>query len=303
MTNTSTPPHTMPLTGPAVVAPAAAGSTTYVDWPAIFGGALLASAIAFVLTAFGGALGLSMVSPYRAEGVSGVATAVAVGLWVLWVAITSFMAGGYITGRLRRRINDATEHEVEVRDGAHGLFVWAVATLIGAGMLVLGTYGTSSIAVRGLASAATAAAATARSGPDEGPYALVADRLFVGGDEATKPGGDVARRTVIRVFGENLLAGRKLADPDRAYLAKIVATRTGTDEPAAQARVDEAYKQGEVIAAKAKEAANTARKVGIIGGFLIAASLLLGGAGAWWAAGLGGRHRDSETIHTWLRWR
>ena len=63
----------------------------------------------------------------------------------------------------------------EVRDGAHGLFVWAVATLIGAGLLVLGAYGTSNVAVRGLASAATTAAvATARTGPDDGPYAMVA---------------------------------------------------------------------------------------------------------------------------------
>ena len=67
--------------------------------------------------------------------------------------------------------------------------------------------------------------------------------------------------------------------------------------------MDEAQKAADELAAKAKEAANVARKVGIVSAFLIAASLLLGFAGAYWAAGMGGRHRDEATVHGWMRWR
>jgi len=291
---------------PATVAPGA--QVSYVDWPAIFGGAAIAAAIAFVLTAFGTALGLSMVSPYRGEGASGVWVAVATGLWILWVTVTSFMAGGYIAGRLRRRIGDASEHEVDVRDGSHGLIVWAVATLIGVGMLAAGIYGTGSIAARGATAAATtavtvAAAATgARAGQVDGPYSLIVDQMFGASDEAAKPGAENARSITARVI-TNGVAARSLADTDRTYLAKLVAARTGVDEPAAQARVDQAYKQAEEVAAKAKEAANAARKFGIVAAFLLAVSLLIGGAAAWWAAGLGGRHRDAQTAFAWLRWR
>ena len=102
---------------------------------------------------------------------------------------------------------------------------------------------------------------------------------------------------------ENAAAGRKMADADRTALARLVAARTGLDEAAAAQRVDEAQKQADELAAKAKEAANVARKVGIVSAFLIAASLLIGFAAAYWAAGMGGRHRDEATVHDWLRWR
>ena len=42
----------------------------YVDWPAIVAGAVIASAISFVLFAFGTAVGLSITSPYPSESVS-----------------------------------------------------------------------------------------------------------------------------------------------------------------------------------------------------------------------------------------
>lgn len=42
--------------------------------------------------------------------------------------MSSFVAGGYVTCRLRRPIEGTTPHEVHVRDGAHWLVVWAIAT-------------------------------------------------------------------------------------------------------------------------------------------------------------------------------
>ena len=73
-----------------------------------------------------------MASPYEGEGVSVAAFATAAGLWIVWVQVLSFAAGGYLAGRMRRRSYDSTEHEVDVRDGVHGLLVWATGALLGA---------------------------------------------------------------------------------------------------------------------------------------------------------------------------
>jgi hypothetical protein len=48
--------------------------------------------------------------------------------------------------------------------------------------------------------------------------------------------------------------------------------------------------------AEATEAAETARKTGVIGAFLIAASFLVSAIGAFWAAQKGGNHRDNGTV-------
>ena len=56
MTDTSTPaPH---------VSDKPTGAS-YVEWSAIFAGAIVASAIIVLMTAFGSAIGLSLVSPYK----------------------------------------------------------------------------------------------------------------------------------------------------------------------------------------------------------------------------------------------
>ena len=126
----------------------------------------------------------------------GIWVVIAIGLWILWVAATSFMAGAYVTGRLRRRIGDATEHESAVRDGLHGALVWAVSTLIGAVLLVAGITGAASIGARATGAAAGAAATTAVVAQNatgqqaENPLNAVADRVFTSADDFTKPGGD-----------------------------------------------------------------------------------------------------------------
>jgi len=110
--------------------PATARDGSYVDWPAILAGAVIASAIAFIFTTFGAALGLSLISPYEGEG-SATAAVIATGVWMLWTTVSSFMVGAYVAGRMRRRIDTATKDEVDIRDGIHGLTVWGVGALIG----------------------------------------------------------------------------------------------------------------------------------------------------------------------------
>ena len=39
--------------------------------------------------------------------------------------VASYLAGGYIAGRMRRRVESATDDEVTARDGINGLVVGA----------------------------------------------------------------------------------------------------------------------------------------------------------------------------------
>ncbi len=113
---------------------------SYVDWAAIIAGAILASAISVVLFQFGAAIGLSAANAMTETGLRSALSAWASGIWIVWVTLVSAMAGGYLAGRMRPRMGDASEHEVEMRDGAHGLLVWALSTLMAAagfGLLAL----------------------------------------------------------------------------------------------------------------------------------------------------------------------
>jgi hypothetical protein len=116
MTDTSMPSTRISVSSPG---------SSYVEWSAIFAGAMLTSAIIVLMTAFGSAIGLSLVSPYH--GPSPTIFYIVLALWFTCITVSSFVAGGYVTGRLRRPIDGTTPHEVHVRDGAHGLVVWAIA--------------------------------------------------------------------------------------------------------------------------------------------------------------------------------
>src|SRR5665647_2499681 len=117
-----------------VLAPARAGSSSsYVEWGAVFAGALAASAISFVLLTAGASLGLSLLSPYASQSYGKSAASLAV-FWSIAVPILSFLVGGYIAGRMRSAWDDTTLDEGNFRDGIHGLLVWALSIVAG-GML------------------------------------------------------------------------------------------------------------------------------------------------------------------------
>ncbi len=102
---------------------------SYVDIPAILGGAVLAIAISLVLVNFGAAVGLSAPGDYQPEGERAWVSIIAVGLWGIWIQMLASMSGGYFAGRMRRPVVGGVHHEREMRDGAHGLIVWAVSTV------------------------------------------------------------------------------------------------------------------------------------------------------------------------------
>src|SRR5690349_20950354 len=143
---------------------------SYLDWPAIIGGIVLASAISVLLLAFGSAIGLSFVNFRSFPNVSGVWVAIAAASWLLWVQISSFMVGGYLTGRMRRRFHDATEHESDVRDGAHGLLVWAGALVVG-GIIAVSGVGAAASAIGNIVGTATNAASNVAQGAAANPQA------------------------------------------------------------------------------------------------------------------------------------
>jgi len=68
----------------------------YVDWGAIAAGVFVAIAISSVFLAFGSAIGLSLTSFNASESTPVIGLAIAAGLWLLWVQISSFV-GGAIT--------------------------------------------------------------------------------------------------------------------------------------------------------------------------------------------------------------
>ncbi|RYE87850.1 MAG: hypothetical protein EOP19_03105 [Hyphomicrobiales bacterium] len=172
---------TVPSAVDVVVAPASATNDdrSYVDWPAIIAGIVIASGISLVLLTFGSAIGLTFTDFKAGDDVDPLWIAIAAGSWLLWVQISSFMAGGYMTGRLRKRHHDATEDESDVRDGAHGLLVWGGALIVGA-VIAVGGIGAAASAVGNAAGALTNAASNVAEGAASSmdPNAYFTDMLF-----------------------------------------------------------------------------------------------------------------------------
>jgi hypothetical protein len=285
-----------------VVAPAATGTEehhSYVDWPAVIAGIVLASAISLVLLAFGSAIGLSFADFNASDDVNPVWIAIAAASWLLWVQISSFMAGGYLTGRLRRRFNDATEDESDIRDGAHGLLVWAGALVIGA-IIAVGGIGAAVSAVGSAVGTATTAASNVADDADGGgldPQAYFVDTLFRAPAGAAPAAGSLQdfRGEATRILANGAVTGT-VPDADKAYLAQLVSANTGLSPEESTTRVNEVLTAVDQAKAQAAEAAEEARKWTVLGAFLTAASLLVSGVGAYWAAMKGGNHRDKQTV-------
>lgn len=254
----------------------------YVDWAAILAGTVLAMALSFVLLTFGSGIGLSVVSFEPREGASLFWLAVVIGLWFIWVAITSFGAGGYLAGRLRRPAPGASTDEMEVRDGAHGLLVWATGAVVGAVLAASGVSG-----VMGAAGKATGTVAQVAAEAVGGDLDVLGDRLMRG---AT--GGDPALQGEAVALIRRGLADGEFSAQDRDYLAALVAERTGQPQDQAAATVDSAFAEAKQAYDTAVERAEQARVGTAIATFVIASTLLVSGAAAYMAAVAGGDHRD-----------
>jgi hypothetical protein len=286
-----------------VVAPAATDAQehhSYVDWPAVIAGIVVASAISLVLLTFGSAVGLSFADFDASDDVNPIWIAIAAASWLLWVQISSFMLGGYVTGRMRHRFNDASEHESDIRDGIHGLLVWGGALVVGA-VIAVGGIGAAVNAVGSAVGTATMAASNvaddAAGALPTDPNAYFVDTLFRAPPGAAPAAGSLQdfRGEATRILANGAVTGT-VSDTDKAYLAQMVSANTGLSPEEATTRVNEVMAAVDDAKAKAAAAAETARKWTVLGAFLAAASLLVSGVGAYWAAMKGGNHRDKQTV-------
>lgn len=265
------------------VTPAVDARTDFIHWTPVIAGALVASAFFLVLMTFGTSLGLSVASTAPTWRDTSRLLALISGLYLILSAIVSFGFGGYVAGRLRRTWEAGLHHEfVEFRDGTHGLVSWAVAVVI-SGLIA------AAIAAGGSARAIPATTPAANAGEALFPYDL--DRLF----RADRH--DPANFAYSRAEASRILltaSGHQgMSAADRTYLIRLVSAQTGLAQPEAERRVDE-------VTTAAVLAVKRARQSAVILGFSIAVSLLLGAAAAWYAASLGGQHRDQ--VAPPLRW-
>jgi hypothetical protein len=290
--------------GPGSVAaarPGSAAGTSFVEWGAVFAGALTATALSFVLLTFGAAIGLSVVSPWPSSGVSARTFSGLAVFWTVAQQIGSFLAGGYVAGRLRARWAELNADEVEFRDGMHGALVWALGILVGA-VLVFAAAGT---AARVATDAVTKAASVAAVNAD--PLAYYTDALLRPGTARPAAAGAAAqtpariepvspetKAELTRIVSRSIANG-SLADADKTYLATVVSQRTGLPQVEAERRVTDTYAEA---SRAVRDAANKARRTAVLGGLIAGISLLISLAAAWWAAQRGGHHRDNQVPAT-----
>ncbi len=303
---------------------ATVGDGSYIDWAAILAGAVIALALGLLFTGFGAALGLTAVSAEEGEASSGLLGLIISTVWIVLSMVAAYALGGYVAGRMRRRLDAATADEVAVRDGMNGLVVWAVGTILSAviiGSAITGAVSTAgSIAATGVEAAGSALGGAA-SGvaeavvPEGGSMVDYAANTLLRPSTVQPGEGDPASDSS-NVAGvlSNVLATGEISDADRAYLEQLAAARTGLEPAEVTARVDQAITSAQTaredaaaLAAEAEEtaraAAETARISAILTAFLISASALVAAGAAFTCAVRGGKHRDDDQIFLGLAFR
>lgn len=259
---------------------------TNFDWSAIIGGALIASALSFVLFSFGSAAGVASVSPYSWNNPSVTTLSIVAAAWFSVVMIGSFLVGGYFAGRFRRPAAGAAPAERQARDGAHGLVVWAVSLLIGLGI----AYCSASLAMTGAAQVASGAVAGAtQAASQSGTSGALIDRMLRPATvdpnapgRTDNPAGEIAG-----ILSDSALRRGEITNEDRNYIASIVAANARIPQDEARKRVDSTIET-------AKQAADNARKIAAALAFLIGALSIVSAGAAYWAATAGGREREEN---------
>lgn len=107
------------------------------SWSSIFGGALVALATSVFLSLLAAGFGLELSSGGVASRASLHAFTPETGAIAVAVQVISAAFGGYVAGRLRRIWFSAHADEMHLRDTAHGLIAWALATVVGVGFVML----------------------------------------------------------------------------------------------------------------------------------------------------------------------
>jgi len=256
----------------------------YIDWPAIFAGAIAAAGVSFTLHAFATGIGLSILSTAPTWRDSSAGLWFLSGLYLLFVALAAFGVGGYIAGRMKRPVT-LGERELEFADAMHGVITWALAIVFTA-ILALGI-------------AATASRTAAPSGGNVGASQSIAGENIIASelDELFWSDRPLADNIAYRraEAGRILLKSSShdgVPQRDREYLIAVVSSTTRTPIDAAQERVDREI-------AAARNELHRARTAAVLQAFFIATALFIGAAVAWFAACEGGREREAGFVPRW----
>ncbi len=253
------------------------------SWGSIIAGALVASALFIIFVMFGLALGVAIGSPSPTWRDSSFPFWVLSGLYLILAAMVSSAAGGYTAGRLHPHAPDPDLDENELRSGLHGLSVWALAVVIGTFLTLVG----ASTMMPGV-SPQGGGTGQARSLGGENLLAYELDRLFRSDRRAPESDLEYERSEAGRILLTTNGRTGVVAD-DRAYLARLVSSRTGLSGPDAQERVN-------AVIVRSSDSLGRARRTGVLMGFMIASALLLGAAVSWFAAQRGERDAYGDEI-------
>jgi hypothetical protein len=251
-----------------------------VSWAAVAAGAFVTAALSLILLALGTGMGLSSVSPWSNTGLSSSSIGAMAVVWLVVVQIIASAVGGYLAGRLRTKWVALHTHEVYFRDTAHGFLVWAVGLVITAVFFASAAASMAGGAARG---ASVAADTQALNGNQ-----YFVDSLFRTDHPATGENDPAVRSEAGLIFA-NGLRQPEMPAQDQAYLAQLVASRTGLSNAEAQARVSESV-------AAARQAADQARKSVAHSLYWLFVALLIGAFCATFAATVGGKQRDRVPV-------
>ncbi|MGM4895990.1 hypothetical protein [Tardiphaga sp. 839_C3_N1_4] len=269
------------------IEPAAASievPSRYLSWTPVILGALIATALSSTLLAFGVTIGLGVSSTAPTWRDASAALWILSGLYLILQAALSFGVGGYIAGRTNVGLAALDTHEIEQRDGLHGLAAWALAVVLG---VALAAFIGSATLTR-----PNSNGSSARTSAAEPLLSYEIDRLF-------RP---LRRAANVDLLQERAEAGRILltssshsgmSSEDRSYLAQLVAANTGLAGAEAEKRVDAAIATSQASIAKS-------RRSSVILAFSVAAAILLGAVIAVAAASVGGSHRDGAAMPHWM---
>jgi hypothetical protein len=266
---------------------AATGSTeslnSGVSWAAVLAGAAASLALTLVLLSFGTGMGFAVVSPWGGPRVSSTTFEIGTGLFFIVMAMISSALGGYLAGRLRSKWVGLHTDEIAFRDTAHGFLAWAVASVIGAVLLAT----PATFLTGGALSGATQGAANSAQNSPMNNYA----DMLLRSDNRTdqQPLGDT-RGEVVRLLTNDFRQGNDVNSADHDYLVKVVASRTGLNQPDAEKRVND-------VIAQAKDGLEKTRKAAMHTAIWLTLSLFVGALCAALAAWEGGGTRDG----TWGR--
>ena len=258
----------------------------------------------WIIACFAATIGLSApiqpTSGVYTPSVRAMLALLAVGACLLWpIARLAYARGAWTPARVALDMITIVVAFHAILWPLHLVTYWTAAQMMAIDLLLRPAPGQMTAAPAPAAAAPVAPVTPPAAGTAQPETATATDpRPAMGMNDGMRmemrriPRGEL-QAPLTRVFATSLASGT-MAPADRTYLAGIVARQTGLPQAEAEKRVDEAYAAAKDAEAKARAAADKARKMGAIAAFLAAATLLIAAAAACAGAALGGRHRDEQ---------